>query len=403
MKLRSLAWKVLTGLVVGISTAALCLLLLWQMIVLEVDATSGSFGWLFVGIASSLGIVWATVIAHELGHLLAALAVRMRVDRVVIGPLTFVRDVGRFRLRITWRSTTVGYVAARPTDVRDIRRRMFLFISAGPLVNLMVGSLLLWAAIHGNESSLVPRRFGVVTPTILLWMPQSHPIAWLDFAAVMNLMLFVASLIPGTAGGLTTDGGQLLALLRGDLVSERQMLIFALGASSNNGVRPREWDGALIQRILAASDGSAMDVSANLYGYYHALDCGRLEEAHQRLDQTVTLQQVVMPEYRAVIFLESAYFLAFHRHDASAARSALDIATGGIAEKPTWLRAEAAVLLAEGQYEEAASKARAGLELLPQILDRGGAIAEEEWLAAILAECQERMDQTKASGQIPSL
>src|SRR5947199_103394 len=81
---------------------------------------------------------------------------------------------------------------------------------AVPLVDLLVGSLLLWAALHWNEPSMAKRPFGDGTPAKVPWMPQSHVIAWLAFAALMNLILFVGELIPATVGKLTTDGGHLL-------------------------------------------------------------------------------------------------------------------------------------------------------------------------------------------------
>src|SRR5947207_10681839 len=99
------------------------------------------------------------------------------------------------------------------------------------------------------------RPFGDGTPAKVPWMPQSHVIAWLAFAALMNLILFVGELIPATVGKLTTDGGHLLNWIRGDHSAERPLLILSLWEISKNGVRPRDWEGSLLERILAASDG----------------------------------------------------------------------------------------------------------------------------------------------------
>jgi hypothetical protein len=396
MKISSLAWKALSFLVVFSGILTLGCLLFWQVLTLDNDPITGSVVWLVVGTLTILGIFWASIIAHELGHLLAALAGGMRIFLVIFGPLKFVREGGRFRLRINWRSTTPGCVLAIPTEIRNLRGRMLLYIGAGPFASLLLGSLLLFIALHWNAPSMPSPPPGVISPTRFLWMPQSHAIAWISFGAVLNLMLFVQNLIPDTVGGFTTDGGHLLALLRGSLPAERQILLHSLAAISHNGVRPREWERALIERLLASCDGSATDVSANLYEYYHNLDCGRIEEADRRLEQAVALRQVYMAEFRPAILLESAYFLAFHRHDASAARTALDLAEGGIVEAQTRLRAEAAVLLAEGHCEEAGAKAEAGLKLVSRSIDRGGAIAEEEWLSAIRAECLERMGKAEA-------
>jgi hypothetical protein len=39
-----------------------------------------------------------------------------------------------------------------------------------------------------------------------------------------------------------------------------------------SGTRPAAWDAFQLQRMLALRDGSADDLRANLYGYYHAID-----------------------------------------------------------------------------------------------------------------------------------
>ena len=109
-----------------------------------------------------------------------------------------------------------------------------------------------------------------------------------------------------------------------------------------------------------------------------------------------------MAEGRSAILLESAYFLAFHLHDAAEARVALDLAKGGIVAEQARLRAEAAVQLAEGRYEEAAAKAQAGVESGTHSIDAGGAIAEAEWLAAIREASHERLSREQALRQVSS-
>jgi hypothetical protein len=89
--------------------------------------------------------------------------------------------------------------------------------------------------------------------------------------------------------------------------------------------------------------------------------------------------------------VEAAYFEARHRQDAAAARQWLNQAPKDGVEPQTYLRAEAAVLLAEGRYREAAVIATAALVVLPKSADPGGAIAEKEWLESILAESRSKL------------
>jgi hypothetical protein len=91
----------------------------------------------------------------------------------------------------------------------------------------------------------------------------------------------------------------------------------------------------------------------------------------------------------SAIRLETAYFEAFHRRNIGA-RAWLDPSPDRSIEAQTLLRAKAAVSLVEGQRAEASALAQAGLEAIPRSGDRGGAVAEKEWLEAILAESAEK-------------
>jgi hypothetical protein len=94
-------------------------------------------------------------------------------------------------------------------------------------------------------------------------------------------------------------------------------------------------------------------------------------------------------------YLEAAHFEARHRHNATAARQCLEKRLEGTVEEQTRLRAEAATLLAEERHAEAADKVEAALTMLPRSTDPGGAIAEKDWLMAILIECKNKMATEK--------
>lgn len=129
MQIEPLAWKALSILLLAASLVAMGVLLLWQLFVLGVDGSTDTVWWLLGSLASIMGIFWASIVAHELGHLLAALASRMHVLLLVLGPVKFVREDGRFRLRFNWRSPTPGLVLAIPRETHALRRRMLLYAS----------------------------------------------------------------------------------------------------------------------------------------------------------------------------------------------------------------------------------------------------------------------------------
>jgi hypothetical protein len=56
-------------------------------------------------------------------------------------------------------------------------------------------------------------------------------------------------------------------------------------------------------------------------------------------------------------------------------------------------RAQAAVLFAEDHFAEAADMARSGLAVTRRSMDRGGAVAEHDWLQAIKLQAEARNPQ----------
>jgi hypothetical protein len=100
----------------------------------------------------------------------------------------------------------------------------------------------------------------------------------------------------------------------------------------------------------------------------------------------VSQLQGYQADFRPALQLEAAFFEARHRRNVVAARAWLERARAGHAERYTRLRAEAAILWAEGRYAEAAAKAEAGLAAIPRSAAGGSAVLESEWLNSILAE-----------------
>ena len=66
---------------------------------------------------------------------------------------------------------------------------------------------------------------------------------------------------------------------------------------------------------------------------------------------------------------------------------------GGMVEQHIRARAQAAVLFAEDRFAEAADMARSGLAVTRRSMDRGGAMAEHDWLQEIKLQAEARNPQ----------
>jgi hypothetical protein len=161
-----------------------------------------------------------------------------------------------------------------------------------------------------------------------------------------------------------------------------------LSSDSISGVRPADLDEELIDYLLASRNDPHL---ANFFCFYYHLDKGRIDEAGEWINLLVTNRENFDRRNRSYALLEAAYFEARHRHNAVAARRWLEQASKNGVEAQSYLRAEAATLLAEGHCKEAAIIAKAALIALPSSADKGGAIAEKEWLESIVADSDSKL------------
>ena len=158
---------------IGRSFAGLCLTS-WAIVGLVILVTRSSFhlGYLLAGLLGIVALVGLSVAVHELGHLFAALAMKLHVHQVAITPLQLIRVNGAFRLRLYFAGHR-GRVAAGPRDTYRVRQRMALFIAGGPLVSLLA-SVLCFVLASCIEADFPPV------------LPRTNAGYWLDFAALLN-------------------------------------------------------------------------------------------------------------------------------------------------------------------------------------------------------------------------
>lgn len=331
------------------------------------------------------------VIIHELGHLLAAFLVGFQVSEFRAWPISVVRGGSGFHLRFGLRRwSPLGFVAAAPRNWRRLRVRWGLFVASGPLANLAVGAVLivpggmLLAATpkpgdDGLLKSIHTTTFQAGSATMLM--------------AAINLAFCFANLVSTPIGGHRYDGVHLLDCVLNYPGIRRTIAVMRLAADLRSGQRPREWNPATVEDMLSYSDGSAVDINARLFGYYHALDCGQTDRAATLLRQALADWQRYPVPNQAWLVLEGSYLAGFFDRDFEACRLWLLRAGEGAAEKQTRLRAEAALAFAEGRYGDAVRLAELGLEAAPHSADPGGKLAEIDWLNDMLAESRKRVQE----------
>lgn len=164
---------------------------------------------------------------------------------------------------------------------------------------------------------------------------------------------------------LAGDRAGLQKLLAGGKVSEDFCAGYLPLISWTTEFRPADWPPEWLPDPISS--------------YYHHLDRGDLEKAAAQMNDTIKNQYWSLKN--RLVCLEAAYFSARHENSPVEARGWLDRSkTGYPVERFVALRAEGAVLRAEGKYREAEARVAEGLRLLGLCQRTGWTLVNEALL-----------------------
>src|SRR3974390_2203094 len=79
-----------------------------------------------------ISAIVSAIVAHELGHLLAGWLVGFRFNSIMIGPVLLLLEYRRLKLQIRRPHPAGGYSGMHVNRIRRLRRRLLIFIAAGP-------------------------------------------------------------------------------------------------------------------------------------------------------------------------------------------------------------------------------------------------------------------------------
>ena len=256
-----------------------------------------------------LGVVglFVAIALHELGHLLPGLALGQRFMVFAVGPLLVEAEPGG-RPRLSWNrdvSLYGGIACTLPNQVEHVREHMATIVAGGP-----IASLLLAGAAAAS----------------LAWLPLPKGAlrSELQWLRLLSAALFVGSALPLANGPFVTGGMRFLRLLDRGPVGQRETSMLALTAAEQGGVRPRDWDFALIEQGLAVRDGSMFEMQMHLFAYLRAFDADDLAHARATLAAAVALQDCLPRTVTGSCLVEWAFFEPLRGEGAAGARRILE-------------------------------------------------------------------------------
>lgn len=328
---------------------------------------SSLFGSFFRLLLVGAALLLLTSAVHELGHLLGGWLAKLRFYLLVVGPIKISRETGKLRFGLSRGGAFNGLAACIPEKIYDLRRRMLLFALGGPVASLLL------ALLAGGVFYRLPTG-------VPAWVGEGAAIT-----AVSSLIFFLTSMKPGTyPNGMPADGGRILMLLQNGAEARRWCALVALNSADVQGQRPRDWDETMVQQAMTGLDASSEGMMARLLVYQWAVDNGRFSQANLLLDDAFALRASRFPGAIGRFTLEKAYLLALHQNNPAEGREWLERLRRRSTKHPLSCRAEAAVLLREGQLSAAHAKATIGLDTLRHYPQTGANLAEAAWLQTIL-------------------
>ena len=220
-----------------------------------------------------------------------------------------------------------------------------------------------------------------------LWI-DGRPGAYLVIVGFMSLMIFVVTALPMHAGGFMSDGMQFIELRRGGTsVTERQILLRLMGISLG-GVRPRDWDPALVQEAVSIDGAVPMrSIAGRVFGLYHAMDRGDSAQLNAHATWLAQHLDGYPDGFRQSIALELC-LLAGRAGDLAGARAWWQRSRGGVVDGARRSLVEANLAALEGDQTRCEAALAMARKALPRGMDPGLNQLTADQIDAAGADCR---------------
>jgi len=244
-----------------------------------------------------------SVAVHELGHAGAGLGLGMKLRAFIVGPLDWSVREGKWEFRFrpaALLGTEGGRAGLLHTSAADWRWRDVCMIVAGPLANLCLALVAMWATVNAEGRP---------------WEPGWELLALISLISAFK---FVGNLIPLRAAAGYSDGALIYQLLSNGPWADVHRTFSTVASSVVTPLRPRDYDIEALQRATQFMKHGNEGMLLRLFAYFHFFDCGRIPEALQAMAEAESVYEQSksnLPE----VPLEFVFGNAFLKRDAAAA------------------------------------------------------------------------------------
>ncbi|MCC5919695.1 MAG: hypothetical protein LAT68_06035 [Cyclobacteriaceae bacterium] len=207
---------------------------------------------------------------------------------------------------------------------------------------------------------------------------------------ILSLGLGFLTLIPSEHQGYASDGKKLLNTIKGGTASRVDNIIFHYFSLVTSGTRPALIDPHPLEELLQLE--LQTDNLAYIHGflYNHYEDISMLTKAVFHLEEALKHMDTLPEVGKDGVWLTMALFEAKHKDNADKAREHRNkMKNTDLIPKYALLMLESAIAVAEAKHKLAFENAKRALIELPNSMDKGGAIADKEWLEKVIETYKE--------------
>jgi hypothetical protein len=322
--------------------------------------------------------VLPAIVIHELAHIIVGVRVGLLFEGVSVGPLFLRRQGGKWRLGTRSPNVSGGFTAISLDRIRQVRRRMLLFILSGPTANLLCGTVVLLALRLGSAN-------------------QSQLTAMLTSFGVLSLVIGMSNLVPfRLRSGFESDGRRLLMLIWRTPKAKRWIAILALVMLRSRSTPAEKWNRNWIRIATSVADDSIDALHGNLLAYISASARNDACAAAAHLERCLELSLLPTSELRDTLISEAAFFTAWFRDDFDKATTWLNrLRNRQHLSALLQVRMDVALCCAQRRFDDAVAKWQTGLELIQKLpVGPSRVNVETSWM-----DWAQEIDQRKREGR----
>ncbi|MBL7856330.1 MAG: M50 family metallopeptidase [Cyclobacteriaceae bacterium] len=312
---------------------------------------------------------------HEGGHALAGSYVNFDFRMYVVGPLMWDKEEAGWKFK--WNrnvNTSGGMVICMPVGQDDLPRRFSIYAAGGPLASFLGAVLFYFLYLFFNLLNSEGYMILLVAENFFFIM------------ACLSLVIFLVTAIPVHTGGFSSDGARVWRLLRKGDTARFDLLMLKIITLSTGGLRPSEQNVDELNEARNLAEKLQATFGVYLHGIFHqvAFDRGDYDAAENHLKDYIRDADEIPQGIRSNVWLDAAFFYAYARKDLQSSLAHWkNFKPSAIIPKAQVFATEAAIGLLKEEYESVKQKIEYALRELPNMMDRGVAIALREKLMTL--------------------